>query len=238
MRDLHTHTVFSDGENTPEEMVLAAIEKGLDTIGISDHSYTFYDEAPCMPKEKLAEYISEISRLKEKYKDKIKVLCGIEQDYYSDMEVTSDFDYVIGSVHYLLINGEYVCVDDTADVIKKVADKYFGGDVMKIAELYFDTVSDVVRKTHASIIGHLDILTKFPIYDTKCDRYKNAWKKACDILLKENIPFEINTGGITRGYKTEFYPSEEIREYISSKGGKFIYSSDSHQKSTLCALFD
>lgn len=238
MRDLHTHTVFSDGKNTPEEMVLAAIEKGLDTIGISDHSHTPFDSSPCMKKEKLDEYFAELSRLKDKYKGKIEVLCGIEQDYYSDMPAPDFCDYVIGSVHYLLINGEYVCVDDTAEVIKKAADKYFGGDLMKIAELYFETVSDVVRKTNADIIGHFDLLTKFSIYDTKCDRYKTAWKKACDKLLAENVPFEINTGGITRGYKTEFYPSEEIREYISSKGGKFIYSSDSHNIASLCALFD
>ena len=34
----HTHTVFSDGANTPEEMVLAAIDLGLESIGFSDHS--------------------------------------------------------------------------------------------------------------------------------------------------------------------------------------------------------
>ena len=44
--DLHTHTVFCDGKNTPEEMVLSAIEKGLDTtkhhemqIKIPPHTY-------------------------------------------------------------------------------------------------------------------------------------------------------------------------------------------------------
>ena len=34
MRDLHMHTVFSDGKNTPEEMVQEAIRLGLDTVGI------------------------------------------------------------------------------------------------------------------------------------------------------------------------------------------------------------
>ena len=39
MKDLHMHTVFSDGKNTPEEMVQEAIRRGLDTVGISDHSH-------------------------------------------------------------------------------------------------------------------------------------------------------------------------------------------------------
>ena len=41
--DLHTHTVFSDGANTMEEMVRAAVERNFVSIGISDHSYTAFD---------------------------------------------------------------------------------------------------------------------------------------------------------------------------------------------------
>ena len=64
MRDLHMHTVFSDGKNTPEEMVQEAIRLGLDTVGISDHSHL----DPCgMTLETSVEYRAEIARLKQKY---------------------------------------------------------------------------------------------------------------------------------------------------------------------------
>ena len=43
--DLHVHTTFSDGKNTPEEIVLEAIRRGMDTIGFSDHSLGY--EIPC-----------------------------------------------------------------------------------------------------------------------------------------------------------------------------------------------
>ena len=99
-QDLHTHTTYSDGKNTPEEMVLAAVCAGLDAIGISDHAYTAIDESYCIKKEKISAYVAEISALKEKYKGKIEVLCGIEQDYFSD-EPTDMFDYSIGSGSYL-----------------------------------------------------------------------------------------------------------------------------------------
>ena len=33
--DLHMHTTFCDGKNTPEEMVLSAIDKGLETTLLS-----------------------------------------------------------------------------------------------------------------------------------------------------------------------------------------------------------
>ena len=81
--DLHTHTSCCDGKDTPEDMVLSAIEKGLDTIGILAHSYVEFDRPYCIPEHRQAEFIAEVNRLKEKYKDKIKVLCGIEVDYYT-----------------------------------------------------------------------------------------------------------------------------------------------------------
>ena len=36
--NLHTHSVFSDGKSTPEEIVIEAIKQGLKVIGLSDHS--------------------------------------------------------------------------------------------------------------------------------------------------------------------------------------------------------
>ena len=72
MFDLHMHTTWSDGKNTPEEMILEAIRLGLETVGISDHS----SGDPCgMTLEASAEYRKEIARLKEKYAGQIRVLC-------------------------------------------------------------------------------------------------------------------------------------------------------------------
>ena len=49
MRDLHMHTIYSDGKNVAEDMILTAIEKGLDCVGISDHSHAAYDECAMTP---------------------------------------------------------------------------------------------------------------------------------------------------------------------------------------------
>ena len=64
-------------------------------------------------------------------------------------------------------------------------------------------------------------------------RYVKAWQDAADILLKTGKPFEINTGAVSRGYRTEPYPSAEIRAYIREHGGKMILSSDAHQKENI-----
>lgn len=235
-QDLHTHTVYSDGNNTPEEMVLSAIEKGLDVIGISDHSYTSFDDSYCLKKETVEEYIKEIQSLKTKYSDKIKILCGIEQDLYSGMP-EYDFDYVIGSVHYIQLGDEYIAVDNTSDELKEAVNKYFGGDIYPLIEEYYRLVATVAEKAGADIIGHFDLITKFqekePLFDEKDERYIKAWQAAADKLIEADIPFEINYGAISRGYRTTPYPSKDIQEYIAKKGGKLILSSDSHHKDTI-----
>ena len=80
--DLHIHSTFSDGKNTIEEIVLKAIENGFDVIGISDHSYTVFDESYCIKKDSISNYLEEINILKDKYRDKICIYAGIEQDFY------------------------------------------------------------------------------------------------------------------------------------------------------------
>ncbi len=240
IRDLHTHTIFSDGDNTPEEMIQRATRLGMEAIGFSDHSYTSFDLGCCMKKEDIPAYKQEISRLKEKYADKIEVLCGIEQDYYSDI-LAEGYDYIIGSVHYLELSGKYYAVDDTEEIFVNMALDRFGGDYIALAEEYFRLVGDVVNKTNCDIIGHFDLVKKFNnagYIDEANPRYIAAWKTAVDKLIPFGKPFEINTGGISRGYKTEPYPSAEIIGYIKQKGGKLILSSDAHSVDAIGYGFD
>ena len=239
--DFHMHTTFCDGKNSPEEMVLSGIEKGLKQMGICAHSYQFFDEGFCIKKDRVSDFILEMRRLKEKYKDKIQVFCGVEQEYFSDTE-TFGFDYVIGSCHYIKKEGKYLDVDYTADIFKDNVEKYYGGDFYAYCEDYYNTVSDIVEKTDCDIIGHFDIVSKFneggKYFDFSHPRYVAAYKKAVDRLIKYDVPFEINTGAISRGYREVPYPSSDIIEYILSCGGNFILSSDAHSVETIGFQFD
>lgn len=238
--DFHVHTTFSDGKNTPEEMVLAAIQRGMTKIGFSDHSYTSFDESCCMAKENLSDYRETIAALKEKYRDQIEIFCGIEQDFYSDFPAEG-YDYIIGSVHYLPMADGYICVDESPEALRAAAARYFEGDIYALAEEYYRTVAEVAEKTNAHIIGHFDLITKFNeggrLFDETHPRYIAAWQAAADRLMKSGKPFEINTGAISRGYRTAPYPAGPIRDYLRSHGGKFLLSSDSHSAGTLCFDF-
>ena len=240
MRDLHMHSDFSDGVNTPEEMIMAALDRGLDTVGLSDHSHAESDDCG-MTLEGTVAYRTEMHRLKEKYAGRIQVLCGLERDFYSDDFAV--YDYVIGSVHSIRMpDGSYLCVDWTEEKLREGVAKWFGGDWMALAEAYYEMESRVVRQTKCDIIGHFDLLTKFNeedrLFDTRDPRYLAAWQRAAAILLETGKPFEINTGAMSRGYRTEPYPAREIREWIRERGGRFLLSSDSHRKETIAYRFE
>lgn len=231
LRDFHMHTTFCDGNNTAEEMVCAAIEKGMTHIGICTHSHTAFDERYCIKKEDIALFQAEIARLKEKYKDKIVLLCGVEQDYFGT-ETTDGFDYVLGSVHYVKKDSAYQDVDGSAEMQAKSISEAYNGDALAFAEDYFALVGDILAVTNADIIGHFDLVSKFNeqgnVFDPEHPRYIAAWQKAIDKLLPYQRPFEINTGGITRGYRSVPYPSKAQLEYIYQNGGKIILCSDAH----------
>lgn len=240
--DFHTHTTFCDGKNTAEEMVQAAIAKGMTCLGFSMHSELRYLDGKDVVEGKSPAYRAEIARLKEKYRDQIEILCGIELEL--DMQKPLDlapFDYAIGSVHYLEKNGQTVFVDYSPEIWKKAVDELYGGDPIALAEHYFENVARLSARK-INIIGHFDLCAKFngdgKYFDERDPRYLSAAFGAVDALLPLGIPFEINTGAIARGLRTCPYPNTEILRYIGEHGGFVVFNSDSHKAKTLCFEFD
>jgi DNA polymerase (family 10) len=102
--DLHMHTSYSDGVNTPEEMIQAAIKMGYEYVAITDHSKSEHI-AHGMEEKRLAKYIAEINKLKSRYANKIRVLCGSEVNIMNDglldyaKKILDQLDWVVGAVH-------------------------------------------------------------------------------------------------------------------------------------------
>ncbi len=238
--DLHTHTTYCDGKSSVREMVESAIEKGITHLGFSGHCPMTVDPEYYLNSEKTILYHRDIAEMQREYGDKIKIFCGIEQDYYSHVEA-SGFDYIIGSVHYLK-RGKFYSVDHSEEVFLKSVEEGFGGDIYAFAEEYYSLVGDIVEKTGADIIGHFDLVSKFnegdKVFDTKNPRYVAAYMGAIEKLIKTKKPFEINTGAISRGCRKTPYPHSDIIKEIASRGGKFILTSDSHHRDTLGFEFD
>ena len=237
--DYHMHTTFCDGKSTAEEMVLGALDKGLTRMGIVIHAEQFFPISPRDP-EVMAAHRAEIARLREKYRDRIEILCGAECDYYFPVD-KKDYDYILGSVHNLMTPDGFVAVDWKPAILTEIAEKYYNSDFLLLAEDYFSTVARL-GEIHPDIIAHFDLITKFnegnKLFDSNDPRYLAAAYAAVDALLPLGVPFEINTGAISRGYRTRPYPADPILRYIVEHGGKVILCSDSHAAQNVAFQFD
>ena len=240
LQNLHSHTVYCDGSLTLEEMLTAAIAKGCDSFGFSGHSYAPFDAKHCMSPEDTLIYMREIRQLKEKYSGTIELFTGIEQEYYSD-ELPSGVDFIIGAVHYIKNGERLVCIDGGHEGQRQECELNYGGDYYAMAEGYFATMADVAVRTHADIIAHYDLVTKYNFagdrFDETDPRYVNAALAAMDEILKSCRLFEVNTGAMCRLGRSEPYPSVFLLKELCKRGGEVILSSDSHDAESICYKF-
>lgn len=234
----HTHTLFCDGADSPEELVKTALSLGCTELGFSGHSYTDIpqDWDCCMSPESTERYRQEIKRLQAVYRGRIKLLLGIEQDFFSPCG-TDGYDYVIGSVHYVCKDGNFLCVDASKQAQLDAVKKHYGGDFYAFCEDYYALVGEIYSKTGCDIVGHFDLVTKFnedgDLFDVHNERYVRAWQNALAKLLGKGLLFEVNYGAIARGYRTTPYPAQEILSVLRANGERLMYSSDCHRKELL-----
>ena len=234
---MHTHTTFCDGKHSPEENVLAAIGGGLVTLGFSSHApYGEHDTEDCLSRENIRAYRDEIRRIQKKYSDRIEVLLGIEQDYFSP-ELEEQYDYIIGSVHYVKKDNAFIPVDYSFDRLKTGIELYFSSDAKALCREYYRTVADIVNKTSCDIIGHFDLVSKFnekhPVFDEDDRSYRGAALEAVDALLESDRLFEVNTGAMFKALRSCPYPAPFIVKRIADKNGRFIITSDAHDAGAL-----
>ena len=241
-QNLHTHTTYTDGRDTPEEIIAEALARGFTSIGFSEHTLNVYSPAlNQLTEEKTQLYKKEIADLKEKYRGKLDVFCGLEYEFYS--EVPQDgYDYLIGSVHYLRCDGGVFGFDRKLDETLTYVNEHFGGDGLKFAEKYFETVARLPERGNFDIIGHFDLITKNNerggFIDTSSKKYLEFGMDAIG-ALKGRIPlFEVNTGAIARNYRTQPYPQMEFLKEFRRQGFGATISSDCHNKEFLDCHFD
>jgi DNA polymerase (family X) len=104
--DLHTHSTYTDGRSSVEDMVRKARENGLSYIAITDHSRRIAMSHGLDPK-RLHDQAHEIENLRTQFKG-IAILRGIEVDILDNGTLDlpdsalAELDWVVASVHYKL----------------------------------------------------------------------------------------------------------------------------------------
>lgn len=230
-QNLHTHSIFDDGQDTMEEMAKAAIAAGLTSLGFSVHTPMPYETCWTIEAKRMPDYIAEANRLKKAYAEQIALYCGAEWDLLSPTPLTG-FDFIIGSVHHFPERGARFCVDKSEDATRGYLLELFRNDADAAAEAYFALYDDLAKVERVDIVGHFDLLTKFDetdrFFDADSPRFRAAALRAMDALVATDKIFEINTGAISRGYRSAPYPSRALLKELRRRGGRITVSADAH----------
>ena len=240
IQNLHSHTTFCDGKNTPEEMVRAAIALGMDSLGFSGHGPNRAPDDVAMPPERVPAYRAEVLRVREKYAGRLEVFLGIERDWFWAPD-GGDWDYVIGSVHFVEKDGAWLCVDDSEQVFLENVKQRYDGDFYAFAQDYYRLVGEVPERTGCRIVGHFDLITKFnegdKLFDTGHPRYVNAALEALDRLAGRGVICEVSTGAMSRGYRTAPYPAPALLRAMKERDIPICITGDSHSAAALLHAF-
>lgn len=231
--DFHMHTSFSaDSQADAREMIQGAIDKGLQTICITDHmdaDFPYYEELGEDPFHlDMESYIQGLSRVREEFADKIDVRIGIElglqthlKERYQKLVDSYPFDFVIGSVH--LVKGK---------------DPYFRdayGDVSD-AQLYQDafeeTLANIKVDPPTDILGHIDYVVRYGKYQEKEYSYQQ-YADIIDEILRNVIAqgkgIELNTAGFKYGLPFGNPHPDVIRRYRELGGEIITVGADGHK---------
>ena len=243
LQNLHSHTVFSDGGNTPEEMILDAMSKGFDSIGFTEHSYiSWIDDRWLMP-DRIPEYLALLDELKEKYRGQFSVFKGIELDACSEVP-KEKFDYIIGNVHYRpMWDGDYMEYCHHQVYTAKKFMHYYDFDIMEYARDYFEHYLSNFDRTHIDIAGHFDALTKYDntypdLFHFDFKEYRDLALQALHATYEKCEIFEVNSGLMGRGQKYVPSPEPFLLKELKNLGAKVCVTTDCHKTEFVDLCFD
>lgn len=228
--NVHTHTNFSDGRDSVDKMVEAAIQRNFTSLGFSDHGALEVDKA-AMKDE--AGYRAAVLAAKEKYAGQIEIALGYEHDYAAEDADLSPYDYFIESVHFLQVEGRKWPIDSSAALLHTGIQDWFDDDPIAMCTSYYYDVCCSISQRRPDVVGHIGLVTKFNeggvMFDESNAVYRAAAMEPIEFAVKFDSIVEINTGAMSRGYRTEPYPSREQLKYLKELGGRITITSDCHR---------
>jgi len=227
--DYHMHTPrCNHATGSVIEYAQAAVDAGLTEIGMSDHSPMpgGFDKAWRMDRSELDNYLQEVEQARDTFSDRLTIRVGLEADfhpgtesYVEEMIAAYNWDYVIGSVHYI---GDWGF--DNPDCIHI-------WDTWRIEEAYvayFDLVADSAATGMFDIIGHPDLIKKFG-HRASADSLdvQQAEAAMLQAVLQSGAALEISSAGLRKPV-AEIYPHRRIISRAAELGIPFAFGSDAH----------
>ena len=244
--DLHTHTRYSHGADSPQDMYAAAAAAGLAYIGFSEHSprpeaFTYRHEYRDKLMAHLPDYFREVRALRDTAgAGGPRALLAMEMDWLDGEEdfirkacAAEDFDYLIGSVHFL---GHWGFDDDAGDwrgASPEQCETWYAA--------YFTAWEAMIRSGLFHIAAHPDLIKIYSV-----NRFR-AWlarpesraqvRRALTAMRDAGMALEISSAGLRKPCR-EIYPAPPIMELAAELHIPVTFASDAHSVRDVGRDFD
>jgi histidinol-phosphatase (PHP family) len=235
LTDYHLHLRPDEPDTPPERYFTAenveryreaAAAAGVEELGVSEHVYRF-TEALALWRHPFWQ---------EQARDDLGAYCefvrgaglklGIECDFVPGAEDRTanlleahDFDYVVGSVHFV---GEAAVDHEGWDVWEG------SGDADEVWRRYFEALAECARSGLFDILAHPDLVKVWgrgrPLPERDPRHY---YEPAVEAIAESGIAVELSTAGLRKPVG-ELYPSSAFAAMCVEAGATFALSSDAH----------
>lgn len=235
---MHLHTCFSHGVPSPLEIHLLATRKNYSLIGFSEHSprpsgYDYTREYRFQLERHWDDYCRQVLALRESAKENrnsCQVLFGMEMDWLTGEEEfvraaakSNDFDYLLGSVHFIGNWGFDDKEEDWADLSQEECDSLY--------ERYFENWSRMLDSGLFHIASHPDLIKIFSVerFRIWLDKPRSRIRiySALKILKDRGMAIEISSAGLRKPCR-EIYPAPPILQMAKELGLPVAFASDAH----------
>ncbi len=223
----HTHTKRCNhalGED--REYVEAAVKAGIKVLGFSDHSpYLFHEDAGNyyssfrMRPELLDGYVSSVESLRQEFKGQIRLVTGVEIEYYPKSFARTERFLRDSGVQYMIL-GQHFSGEEYEPGTFHAAGHPDATN--KELEDYTSLIIECIESGKFLYIAHPDIF----IFHGDRDFYMQQAERICAAAKKNNVPLEVNLLGYTEG---RHYPRKDFWEVAGKIGVKTIFGIDAHR---------
>jgi histidinol-phosphatase (PHP family) len=215
----------------------AAAEQGIAELGVSEHVYRFRQALDVWSHPLWLEYAhDDLPAYCAFVREQTDLRLGIEADFVFGAEdrmanllEAHEFDYVIGSVHFV---GQTAVDDDVYSVWDS------GASSEEIWRRYFQTLGEAARSGLFDILAHPDLVKVWgrerPLPEGDLRRY---YELAIDGIAESGIAVEVSTAGL-RKRAAEIYPAPAFLQMCLEAGAPVALSSDAHRPQDVGADYE
>jgi histidinol-phosphatase (PHP family) len=218
----------------------AASERGIAELGVSEHIYRFTQALDIWQHPLWREFaLDDVDGYCQFVREDTDLRLGIEADFIpgaeqrvANMLEARDFDYVVGSVHFLR---DHSLDTDDHSVWGS------GRSAEEIWREYFRTLGEAARSGLFDILAHPDLVKVWgpahaerPIPEGDLRRY---YELAIDGIVESGIAIEVSTAGLRKRAR-EIYPAPAFLQMCVEAGVPVALSSDAHRPEDVGADYD